>query len=100
MQLPYQRPAKINGNHANTLRLIGTNTENEEKFLWSTVQAFKGLEAVTVILLGIESIDDSNVRRLVYVGGSRARSMLTIFLQEDQAESVQNTLANIIQYLT
>jgi hypothetical protein len=74
--------------------------DNNEYFLWSTVQSFKGLEAVSIILLGIENIEKKSIRKLIYVGGSRARSLLTIFFQEDQADSVQNRLTDVFSYLT
>jgi hypothetical protein len=45
-----------------------------------TVQAFKGLEATAVILVGLASLDSDTARCHLYVGASRARSLLTICL--------------------
>ncbi len=75
-------------------------TENDTCFQWATVQSFKGLEAPSIILLGIESLESQYDCRQLYVGGSRARSMLSIFLQDNQAKCVQNALGNIMQYLS
>lgn len=44
--------------------------------LFSTVQAFKGLESKIVILIDIENYDDS---KMMYVALSRARSKLIVF---------------------
>jgi len=51
----------------------GTNT-----ILIDTIQRFKGLESPVVILWGLDTIDLSRRQELLYVGMSRAKSILVI----------------------
>ena len=61
----------------------------EDDIVWETIHGFKGLEASTIILLGVEELDTNQRRQLMYVGGSRARTRLIWLLPEDCAASVQ-----------
>lgn len=65
----------------------------------ATVQSFKGLESAAVILLGTESISSPAGRKLLYVGGSRARSVLHLILPGDCDTLVQQSLARILALL-
>lgn len=49
---------------------------------FSSVHAFKGLEAPAVILTDIEGIDDEHAKALLYIGMSRARVRLHVFMNE------------------
>jgi hypothetical protein len=49
---------------------------------YSSVHAFKGLEAAAIILTDIEAIDDEQSKALLYVGMSRARVRLHILMNE------------------
>jgi superfamily I DNA/RNA helicase len=49
---------------------------------YSSVHAFKGLEAAAVVLTDIENIDDEQAKALLYVGMSRARVSLHVFMNE------------------
>jgi hypothetical protein len=49
---------------------------------YSSVHAFKGLEAAAVVLTDIENIDDEHAKALLYVGMSRARVRLHVFMNE------------------
>ncbi len=66
------------------LRLIpfkaGSNTKQCIRF--SSVHAFKGLEAAAVVLTDIENIDDDQARALVYVGMTRARLALVLLMED------------------
>ena len=68
--------------------------------IWETIHGFKGLEASTVILIGVESLDDAQARQLMYVGGSRARTQLIWLLPEDCSNSVQAGLLEVQKQLT
>ena len=46
--------------------------------LLDTIQRFKGLESPIVILWGLDTIDLSQRQELLYVGMSRAKSLLVI----------------------
>lgn len=60
--------------------------------VWETIHGFKGLEASTVILVGVEQLEDEQMRQLMYVGGSRARTRLIWLLPEDCSATVQEDL--------
>jgi len=49
---------------------------------YSSVHAFKGLEAPAVVLTDIEGIDDEQAKALLYVGMSRARVRLHFLMHE------------------
>lgn len=57
--------------------------------VWETIHGFKGLEASTVILIGVEELEDDQIRQLMYVGGSRARTRLIWLLPDYCSEAVQ-----------
>ncbi len=65
----------------------------------STVQAFKGLEAASVVLVGLEDLDSVRGRRLLYVGGSRARSALAVLVPDRCSGYVQSCNSRILQAL-
>ena len=47
---------------------------NRDVIQCGTLQSFKGLEAMAVVLVGLEDLDALSSRQFVYVGGSRATS--------------------------
>jgi hypothetical protein len=49
---------------------------------YSSVHAFKGLEAAAVVLTDIEGIEDDQAKALLYVGMSRARIRLHVLMHE------------------
>lgn len=61
----------------------------KDKVLVSTVRKFKGLEAKAVLLIDVESskLADGVMRRLMYVGCSRANSYLQIAFYDDSQQS-------------
>lgn len=67
--------------------------------VWETIHGFKGLEASTVILIGVEELEDQQIRQLMYVGGSRARTRLIWLLPEAYSDSVQTGLLAVQQQL-
>lgn len=50
----------------------------DEDVLIDTIQRFKGLESSVVILWGLDTIDITRSEELLYVGMSRAKSMLVV----------------------
>lgn len=54
---------------------------------FSTIHAFKGLESEAVILVDIEDIERDMYRGLLYIGASRARTMLAV-LRSDATTKV------------
>ncbi|MBI1919687.1 MAG: NERD domain-containing protein [Geobacter sp.] len=63
--------------------LRGSNT-----VLLDTVQRFKGLESPVVFIWGLDSIDISKHSELLYVGMSRAKSLLTIVASAETCKTL------------
>lgn len=59
-------------------RWIEEGTRNERTVLMDTVSRFKGLEASVVILWGLDGVDWERNEEVLYVGMSRAKSLLVI----------------------
>jgi superfamily I DNA/RNA helicase len=68
--------------------------------IWETIHGFKGLEASTVILIGVEKLDDAQIRQLMYVGGSRARTRLLWLLPDACSDAVQAGLIEVHKQLS
>jgi hypothetical protein len=50
---------------------------------FTTIHAFKGMEAPAILLTDIDSLESDSAKALLYVGMSRARINLTIFFSEN-----------------
>lgn len=59
---------------------------------FSSIHAFKGLEAPAVIITDINSLDDEKTRALLYVGMSRARIRLFLLMNESCRTSYDRIL--------
>lgn len=59
---------------------------------FSSVHAFKGLEAAAVVLTDIEGIEDDQAKALLYVGMSRARLRLHVLMHERLRSSYDSML--------
>lgn len=57
--------------------------EDDRCVRFSTVAAFKGLESEAIIYADIDDLGAEDSRELLYVGTSRARTLLAVFLSED-----------------
>lgn len=66
------------------LRPLEAIPQGEGHTSFTTIHAFKGLEAPAVIITDIENPLSSHTRALLYVGASRARVWLYIFLPSSQ----------------
>lgn len=56
---------------------------------FSTLHAFKGLESTAVALVDIEDIETLRGAAAVYVGASRARALLAVFLEKSQEKAYE-----------
>ena len=64
-------------------RLVPIRKVHDSKVIpFTSVHAFKGLEAAAVIITDIESLDDEKSQALLYVGMSRARIRLYMLMHE------------------
>ncbi len=61
---------------------------------FSTISAFKGLEAKAVILIDVDGFTDQTLRLLNYVAISRATSLLYILYDSSKEEERQNMLVS------
>ena len=59
---------------------------------YSSVHAFKGLEAAAVVLTDIENIDEEHAKALLYVGMSRARVRLHVLMHEHLRSSYDSMI--------
>ena len=50
---------------------------------FATIQGFKGLDAKIVVLVDVDNILDRNWSRLMYIAGTRARTLLYVVGSED-----------------
>lgn len=60
---------------------------------FSTVRAFKGLESSVVIIIGMDRLD-SKIREQLYVGMSRAKTLLALMVNEDIYLQVQGLIGS------
>lgn len=67
-RLPLPKPAKW----------LEEGIRSDSTVLIDTIQRFKGLESPVVILWGLDTLDLAQNKELLYVGMSRAKSMLVI----------------------
>jgi hypothetical protein len=61
--------------------------EDKRSVRFSTVAGFKGLESEAIIYADIDDLGAEESRELLYVGTSRARTLLAVFLSEDVRET-------------
>ncbi len=59
---------------------------------YSTIHSFKGLESQVVIVVDIEEVDDERSQSLLYVGMSRARSLLILMIQERARRAIDTRI--------
>ena len=60
------------------VRWLEEGVQGAGTILMDTIQRFKGLEAAVVFIWGFDMIDNSRNQELIYVGMSRAKSLLVI----------------------
>ena len=78
-KLPLPRPAKW----------LMEGVRGKNTVLIETIQRFKGLESPIVILWGLDTIDLSQRQELLYVGMSRAKSLLIIVGRKDTLAAIK-----------
>ncbi len=61
--------------------------KGSNQILYSTIQAFKGLDRTAVLLVDFTDFLDADQRPALYVGGSRARALLAMCSPESAMES-------------
>ena len=64
------------------LRIAPYKSSQPENIKFTSIHAFKGMEAPAILLTDIDSLESDSYKALLYVGMSRARISLTIFFSE------------------
>lgn len=77
-QLPLPRPANW----------LEEGVRGDRMVLIDTIQRFKGLESPVVIIWGLDTLDLSKYNELLYVGMSRAKSLLVIVAKSDTCAAI------------
>lgn len=65
----------------------------------TTIHKYKGLESTAIVLVGLHHLERESVRQLLYVGASRAKSILRVILPEQDCKYVQDRLGDILDAL-
>jgi hypothetical protein len=71
-------------------------SQKNEFFGFSTIQAFKGMESSYIVITDIEDLDSDFAKSLIYVGMSRAKYGLTIFISESAKNQYYQILSKNI----
>jgi hypothetical protein len=64
------------------LELDELSADPDSMVRFATVSSFKGLEADAVLLVGIDDLEGDDSLHAIYVGASRARVLLSVFLHQ------------------
>ncbi len=59
---------------------------------FSTIHAFKGLESQVVIIVDVDEVEGARSQSLLYVGMSRARSLLILMIHEQARRSIDTRI--------
>ena len=59
---------------------------------FSTIHSFKGMESQVVVIIGIEGVDGDDIQSLLYVGMSRARSLLILMIHQSARSSIERRI--------
>jgi len=74
--------------------------ESRRAISFCTVSAFKGLERDVVFLTGLTDVHSAEGAQLLYVGSSRARVMLAVFIDNNEREYVAERAREFGQVLS
>jgi hypothetical protein len=76
-----------------------THALDDGRFRFSTIAGFKGLESDAVLLVDIDDVAKPDQLALLYVGASRARSVLGLVLDERCRETYGERVSEIVSRL-
>jgi hypothetical protein len=81
--------------------VLGAHTPSDDPseggaVLWSTVQAFKGLERPVVILAEVGERHEDEIEPYLRVGGTRARNHLIVIATEAVAASLRSRARSFV----
>lgn len=58
--------------------------------VYATIPGFKGLDSKVVILIDLEQVSAERFQKYLYIGCSRARSLLYVIAEESLLKSILN----------
>ena len=64
---------------------------------FSTIHAFKGLESQVVIIIDIDDVEREHLQSLLYVGMSRAQSLLILMINERARKAVEFRIKKAVE---
>ena len=64
---------------------------------YATIQAFKGMESKVIVMCDVEEVAEGEPQALLYVGMSRARSLLMVLMHERTKPAVKQLIARKLQ---
>jgi DNA helicase IV len=73
---------------------------HERSIRYSTFAAFKGLEADAVVIIDIDDLTSETARGGLYVGASRARVLLALFISEAVRQDYERLAVDFGRRLT
>ena len=73
------------------------NFPKENTIYICSIQAYKGLENKTIIIAGIDQLKGKWIDTLNYIGMSRARELLYVFIDEIMHNSFENKVKNYLE---
>lgn len=65
---------------------------HEHAVKFSTVHSFKGLESPVVILVDLDNLSSNEAQSLLYVGMSRARSLLILLIKDSERKLLESRI--------
>jgi hypothetical protein len=87
--------SRLRGLPAQVRDMSGQRPEpTPKKIAFSTIQAFKGLESEAVMLLDVDDLDSNRMRSLLYVGTSRARTILGVARSDATTPTFMSRIAS------
>lgn len=75
----------------------GASGSHPDVVRFSTIHSFKGLESQVVIMVDIDAVDGDQQQSLLYVGMSRARSLLILMINERARKAVESRIGKAIE---
>jgi hypothetical protein len=69
-------------------RITDAATDDSRSISFATISSFKGLESEVVVLVDVDDLESADGRRSVYLGASRARTVLVVLRSERMAKAL------------
>lgn len=82
-------PVRFEKSIAGQFTEIVSNQKKQGYIYFSTIHSFKGMESPVVILSDIESFEFETQKNLLYVGMSRAKTMLYILIKKEAVHQME-----------